>query len=153
MQEISQILDRIIKLKGLKNDKELAKLFSVAPNTISSWRSRGSIPYEKIIAFCVQEGFSLDYVFPGEGSPFNRDAKFVADVSYGTYTSNPISDEEYELIKAVRELDPISRKGVYLSAITQFNEAMREKNIRKDKRKKEILDKTIKVLTKAIGED
>jgi len=29
---------------------------------------------------------------------------------------------------------------------------MRERNIRKDKRKKEILEKTIKTLTKAIGE-
>jgi hypothetical protein len=34
----------------------------------------------------------------------------------------------------------------------QFNEAMRERNIRKDKRKKEILEKTIKTLTKAVGE-
>jgi len=60
--------------------------------------------------------------------------------------------EEYELITALREIDPISRKGVYLSSITQFNEAMRERNIRKDKRKKEIVEKTIKTLTKAIGE-
>lgn len=81
-----------------------------------------------------------------------KDVGIVADVSYGSSKSNPISDEEYELIKAVRELDPISRKGVYLSAITQLNEAMRERNIRKDKGKKEILDKTIKVLTKAIAE-
>ena len=60
--------------------------------------------------------------------------------------------EEQELIKALREIDPISRKGVYLSAVTQFNEAMREKAIRKDKRKKEILEKTIKTLTKAVAE-
>ena len=63
-----------------------------------------------------------------------------------------LSKEEYELIKALREIDSISRKGVYLSAVTQFNEAMREKAISKDKRKKEILEKTIKTLTKAVAE-
>jgi len=68
------------------------------------------------------------------------------------YTSLPVNNEEYELIKALRELDLISRKGVYLSAITQLNEAMRERNIKKDKRKKEILEKTIKTLTKAIAD-
>ena len=61
-------------------------------------------------------------------------------------------DLEEELLKAIREIDPISRKGVYLSALTQLNEAMREKNIRKDKRKKEILEKTTKTLTKAVAE-
>jgi hypothetical protein len=38
------------------------------------------------------------------------------------------------------------------SAITQLNDAMRERNIRKDKRKKEILEKTIKILTKAVAD-
>jgi hypothetical protein len=35
------------------------------------------------------------------------------------------------------------------SAITQFNEAMRERAIRKDKRKKEIIEIIIKTLTNA----
>jgi hypothetical protein len=39
-----------------------------------------------------------------------------------------------------------------VSAITQLNEAMRERTIRKDKRKKEILEKTIKTLTKVVAE-
>jgi len=38
------------------------------------------------------------------------------------------------------------------SAITQLNEAVRKRTIRKDKRKKEILEKTIKRLTKAVGD-
>ena len=63
-----------------------------------------------------------------------------------------MSIEEYELMKALREIDPISRKGVYLSPVTQFNEAMREKAISKDKRKKEMLEKTIRTLTKAVAE-
>ncbi|GAG37025.1 unnamed protein product [marine sediment metagenome] len=58
--------------------------------------------------------------------------------------------EEITLREALREIDPISRRGVYLSAITQLNEAMREKEINKDKRKKEILEKALEVLKKAI---
>ena len=39
-----------------------------------------------------------------------------------------------------------------IAAMDQMNDAMKEKSVRKDKRKKEILEKTIKVLTKAVAE-
>ena len=63
-----------------------------------------------------------------------------------------INREQAHAIAFLREIDPIRRKGVYVSAMEQCNEAMRERNIRKDKRKKEILEKTIKTLTKAVAE-
>ena len=93
--------------------------------------------------------FFLQYVV----SPKQRHlVKLSIELSSCGYAPTSISRDEYELIKALCEIDPISRKGVYLSAMEQFNEAMRERNIRKDKRKKEILEKTIKTLTKAVGE-
>jgi len=55
------------------------------------------------------------------------------------------------LIKALREIDPISRRGVYLSALTQLNEAMREREIRRDKRKQEILEEAARKLSRAVG--
>ena len=76
----------------------------------------------------------------------------VAEHLDNIHTPLSINREENELITALREIEPISRKGVYLSAMEQNNEAMRERNIRKDKRKKEILEKTIKSLTKAVSE-
>lgn len=62
-----------------------------------------------------------------------------------------LTDEEITLIKALREIDPISRRGVYLSALTQLNEAMREREIRRDKRKREILEDAARKLSRAVG--
>ena len=63
-----------------------------------------------------------------------------------------IINEECGLIKTTRELDLIGRSSVCIAAMDQMNDAMKEKSVRKDKRKKEILEKTIKVLTKAVAE-
>lgn len=60
--------------------------------------------------------------------------------------------EEVELIRALREIDQISRVGVLASAIQQLNEAMRDREIKKDKNKKKILENAIKVLSNAIGQ-
>ena len=152
MHTLSKILDRIISTEGLKNDADLAKLFNVAASTVSSWRTRDSIPYEKIIAFCVSKNISLNHIFLGEGPEYKMNFQSEFDVDEDIKTYGNLSQEENELIKALRELDPLGRKGVYISAVGQCNEAMRERTIRKDKRKKEILEKTIKILTKAIGE-
>ncbi|MBE9482013.1 MAG: helix-turn-helix domain-containing protein [Bacteroidetes bacterium] len=66
MQLSSKIIDRILKYKGFKTDIKLAKHWKVAPTTITSWRTRNSIPFKKIIAFCEDEGVSLDYIFTGK---------------------------------------------------------------------------------------
>jgi len=71
---------------------------------------------------------------------------------YTVTAFDQLTEEESELIQALRKIDPISRKGVYLSAVTQLNQAMREKDIRRDERKKAVLEKTIKVLSKAVAE-
>jgi hypothetical protein len=60
----------------------------------------------------------------------------VAEHLDNVHTPISINREENELIQALREIDPISRKGVYLSAMEQCNEAIGKRNIRKDKIKK-----------------
>ena len=60
----------------------------------------------------------------------------------------PLSREERDLIEALRELTPIRKLGIYSSTITQL---LAQKNeTRSNKSKKEILDKAVKTLSKAI---
>jgi|GEM_PF-1825412 len=67
MPNINEILDRIAHIKGYKTENKIAELFSVSPSTVSTWKLRNSIPYEKVIAFCEESNLSLDYVINGEG--------------------------------------------------------------------------------------
>lgn len=61
-----------------------------------------------------------------------------------------LSSDEIEFIRALRELDKIGRRGIYFSAMEEFNDALRERKIKKDSRRKAILEKAIGVLKNAI---
>ena len=63
-----------------------------------------------------------------------------------------LSPEEMNLIEAIRAVDPISRIGIFSSAINQFNEAKRNQDISVDKDKINTINTAIKVLSRAISE-
>ena len=63
------ILDRLKEQLSIEKDKKLSQFLGFAPNTVSSWRSRGSrLPLETMIAKCVSEGKSVDWNYVLEGS-------------------------------------------------------------------------------------
>lgn len=64
--ELSGILDRISKLEGVKTDADIAHILKVSPQTMSTWKRRGTVPYERICAFCSAKSHSLDYVIFGD---------------------------------------------------------------------------------------
>jgi len=141
LSQLAKLLGIPIKL-GWKT--ELSKWIGIKRVLLATWIYRNDIPKKRLTEI-TNKGY------PPEMWMIHEDEK-KTPANNLTYTPLPVNNEEYELIQALRELDPISRKGVYLSAVEQCNEAMRERNIRKDKRKKEILKKTIKTLTKAVAD-
>jgi phage repressor protein C with HTH and peptisase S24 domain len=67
MPSSSEILDRIVALKKLKNDAGLARFLNVRPAIVSNWRTRGTIPYEAVFSICEHDGITLDYLMNGRG--------------------------------------------------------------------------------------
>ena len=55
----SKIIDRIIKYKGFRTDAKLAEYWGIAPTTVTNWRKRNSIPFERIMTFCKDEGILI----------------------------------------------------------------------------------------------
>lgn len=66
MQNISQILNLIKELKGFKKDIELAKFFGVGASTISTWKKRGTIPYQELFSICEEEDWDYQKILTGE---------------------------------------------------------------------------------------
>ena len=62
-QDIYKILNRIKTWFDVTTDSELGDLLGVKQNTISSWRSRGNVPYKKIIAFCKKHDIDKNHFF------------------------------------------------------------------------------------------
>jgi phage repressor protein C with HTH and peptisase S24 domain len=66
MRTAEEVLDKLVELKGLKNDAALARLFGVKANTVTSWRKRNSIPYKEIVALCEREGIPIGWLLTGQ---------------------------------------------------------------------------------------
>lgn len=66
MRNINEILSKIKELKGLKSDTDLAVFFNIKPQTVSTWKKRGTIPYDLIVALCEKEGWPLNWLLTGQ---------------------------------------------------------------------------------------
>lgn len=65
--ELAAAVIERLKLKlGIPNDLALSKYLGIKQQTLSTWRSRGSVDVALIIAKC--EHISLDYLFKGNES-------------------------------------------------------------------------------------
>ncbi|WP_158961091.1 helix-turn-helix domain-containing protein [Myroides fluvii] len=58
-----EILTRLKILLGVKSAKELASIFNLKPNTISSWKKRNTLCYSKLIQVCNEYGIDLNELF------------------------------------------------------------------------------------------
>lgn len=58
-----KILKKIKSILGLQKGLELAKVFDVKANTISSWKTRNSIPFTRLIEVCHKYKIDLNDIF------------------------------------------------------------------------------------------
>lgn len=58
----SNVVTRLKSALKIKTNLELAEVMNIAPNTISSWTKRESIPFLKLIAICDKYRISLDWL-------------------------------------------------------------------------------------------
>lgn len=112
MPTSSKILDRIIKLKNLKNDAGLARFFNIKPAIISNWRTRGTIPYDIIVSFCEQHNTPLDYIISGRGPHYASAPSF-----HGTAETPPFQDRVAETVKYRPEYGVDNDEFVYISQV------------------------------------
>nr|WP_275659337.1 helix-turn-helix domain-containing protein [Shewanella insulae] len=62
---LSDVLSRVGKLSNVSTDAEIANVLGVSPQTLSTWKRRGTIPYERICNFAASKDVSLDYLLLG----------------------------------------------------------------------------------------
>ena len=65
---LSEVLSRIGKLSNVSTDAEIAHVLGVSPQTLSTWKRRETIPYEKVCDFAVLNDVSLDHLLLGSSS-------------------------------------------------------------------------------------
>ncbi|MGJ8667526.1 MAG: helix-turn-helix domain-containing protein [Patiriisocius sp.] len=86
-QKANKIISRLKSQLNLTKDKDLCLLLDIKHNTLSSWRKRDSLDFNKIIALCEENNLDLNYIFfeddeddeEVEKRDDKKDNMFVAD--------------------------------------------------------------------------
>jgi len=63
MLQAHEVIGRLKQLLGYKNDLELANVLGIKPNTLSSWKIRETLRYDKIIEICKANKIDLNDLF------------------------------------------------------------------------------------------
>lgn len=63
---VPEILDRMKEACGINTDANLATHLGVSNKTVSSWRSRNSLPIEAVLQLTVETGHKIDFFLFGE---------------------------------------------------------------------------------------
>ena len=65
MNRVEEILLRLYDFMGFKQDLEFCEKFDIKANTLSTWKKRGTIPYDLLEKISQNENISLDWLVFG----------------------------------------------------------------------------------------
>jgi hypothetical protein len=66
-KNFSDIIERMKRAGGLKNDTAVASKLGVTPQAISNYRKKGKMPPSLVIRFAELYGLSVDWLLTGRG--------------------------------------------------------------------------------------
>jgi phage repressor protein C with HTH and peptisase S24 domain len=76
-----ELLARIMDLKRLTSEAQVAKLFGMGASGLSSWKARGAIPASKLENFALKEGVTIEWLLTGKGEIFDLRASAICPPS------------------------------------------------------------------------
>ncbi len=82
----TDVIERMKRAGGLKNDSRLARALGVTPQALSNYKKRGKVPSDLILKFAGMNGLSVDWLLTGEGHRYlaeREGGKGAAGASHG----------------------------------------------------------------------
>jgi hypothetical protein len=76
------ILGRVGAILGTTVDAEIAKGLGASPQNLATWKSRGTVPYERLCEFALRKDVSLDWLLLGKGAPSQVGNPIDGDLLY-----------------------------------------------------------------------
>ena len=84
MRKINLILNDIKELENIQSDTQLASILHVKPNTISTWKTRETIPFDVIYRYCEFRGYNVIGLISGEEPESNKGEKLISKIGAST---------------------------------------------------------------------
>jgi len=129
MLQANEVIKRLKQLLGYKNDLELANLLGIKPNTLSSWKVRETLRYDKIIEICKKHKIDLADIKPwhiyllvveGKGILCYRFKRYTVEGELLFISDNPAFDTFTVNPNDVREIFCI--RGAFLPNIKNLTD-------------------------------
>ncbi|MAU15434.1 MAG: hypothetical protein CMH46_07830 [Muricauda sp.] len=79
-QNATVIIERLMKLLNLQRSNELCALLGIKHNTLSGWKKRNTLDFNKVLKLCEDHRLDLEYVFYGNNVPPQNSPKHVNKV-------------------------------------------------------------------------
>jgi len=120
---VDAVIARLKSIHDVESDSALAKALSTNAQTVSSWKSRNSIPYALCVNIAKKHGVSLDWLISGTGQAPTAGIKEPA-ASYG------LSKREEIVLELFNGLDMEQQQEVIQDAKERQRIAEMEKNLK-----------------------
>lgn len=62
-QKANNLIERLKSELSIKKDKDLCILLDIKHNTLSTWKKRDTLDFNKILALCEEHNLDLNYIF------------------------------------------------------------------------------------------
>jgi len=108
MSRTSEVLGRVSKVLGAKNDTQLSEIIGKPRSTLSSWKIRKKIPYELCESVAKDYGVRLEWLLSGTGNLKEPVSKGENKASHTTMKMNQLfeeltSEQKKEILSVVEE--------------------------------------------------
>lgn len=112
------VLARLKLITGTTTDVSLSLALKISPQTLSSWKGRGSTPYSKCVEIARSRGVSLDWLLLGEGPVLRAPTAPTAE------SDSDITAQENTILALWRRLD--EREQTAIQTALEEKQRMRE---------------------------
>lgn len=125
--DVEAVINRLKQVLDARSDTALAKALGTTPQTLSSWKSRGSVPYALCVDVCDMHGVSLDWLIRGKGNYKIEESRTHEVEEKQTYGLSP---REQAVLDLFNNLNPEQQKEVLRDAEEKQRIAEMEKNLK-----------------------
>jgi transcriptional regulator with XRE-family HTH domain len=96
----SEIVERMKRAGGLKNDSAVARRLNVTPQALSNYKKKGRMPAGLMLKFAAIYGLSMDWLLTGSGKMRfeNKDRAETRDCAIGMIET-AIEGEDEDLLR------------------------------------------------------
>ena len=127
-QNANNIIIRLKEELHISADKEICQLLDIKPNTLSTWKKRETLDFNKVIGLCEERNLDLNYIFFDErqSSDIQKDDAFYNQVADEENTLS--CDSKIELISKF-ELINTNRNLAIFNSIKSEHPSMQNKQL------------------------